>query len=1270
VCGLVSVALGFLAATARGGTNDYVGSNWALVDAAKALAAAAEITTAKYPDSDQATVEGKSVRLYRADGTGEGQDESFVKVLTEKGRRENRTISLGFMLPYSTVAVAKLEVVKPDGQVIPVDVAANSKESIDSSQLSANIADPNSKVLTVNIPQLEIGDVVHSVVRQTTLRPIIPGEFADENIFEGNGYIRHLAYEIHAPAERPLRSIALRDEVPGTVTHSVQTNSDQTLDYHWEVNNVPRMFDEPAMPSYSMVLQRLVVSTTPDWQGISKWYWNLSQSHLDTTTPAMKQKVAELTAAGGSDLDKVHAVFYYVSKNIRYMGLTPEKDRPGFEPHDVCVTFDKQYGVCRDKAALLVSLLRIAGFNAYPVLINVSTKLDMAVPDPYFNHAIAAVELKPGEYVLMDPTDENTRDLLPSYDCDQTYLVCRAEGDVLRISPVPPVDEHLMRVQTTGVLSADGRLEAKSELSFEGVNDDEYRNAFSRMKPDDELRFFERNLKTALPGAKLTSLKLTPTNMMDMTAKLHAELEFTVEGLTAIGGGKAVVSMPWIGKNFGMVNFLLNDTGLEKRKYPLKTELACGLQEDVSIKLADGYTDSVAMPATSTVSDESMDYGQQVAFKDGMIEASRELKLKVVEFPPAQYLKLKQTLKKMEYDGRKNPILATTAIAGTVPALTDTSSKTPVESNAKILESRKKLEVTGPHTAVYSVKYSKLILNYSGKIREAEVKVDFNPACEDAKLVSAVVTSKTGERKEISAGEINVMDQGWNPSAKRYTGGKILVANLPGVEIGSTIEVEFAITMTNMPFLSGYELFQLPDALDKKSFDLSAPANVKIQKLLGGTPSGITQTNWTAGGRQTLQWSVQNVKALPAENSLPPEWNYASGVGYFIGDAGDYFKALNSAMLAHAKDSAKAAATAKDLTAKAPTKLDAVKAIRDYIVKSIRLAGPSFTDLPLSELSGADTTLTDGYGHLADRAILFHAMLAAAGFKPEFVLASGLPPVAGITNVTSSFPLPQSFQTPLVKISVDGQAYYLNDTDQYSQLGTVTSDGKLGIALANEAWETIAAAKNCRNKTETTYSVALTDDGKARITIAQDYYGGSYNGKHRYFAELPPEERNRYHQKIVSDVAQGAQPVGELTTKFDTYPGREEFTVDVDNYGVVDGKYFYFDLPFTPALFPARAGQRALPLFISQAAENSVRTEISLPPGFHQLVIAPQNEDVAVPGGTHAHIARTDSAGKFAMTDQFEIVPAIISPQSYPALLQADAALGEKSSTLFLLEHE
>jgi hypothetical protein len=833
------------------------------------------------------------------------------------------------------------------------------------------------------------------------------------------------------------------------------------------------------------------------------------------------------------------------------------------------------------------------------------------------------------------------------------------------------VDDHLMRVQTTGVLSANGRLQAKSELSFEGVNDDEYRNAFSHMKPDDEERFFERALKAALPGAKLKSLKLTPENMLDVSNNLRAELEFSVDGLTATGGGKAVVSLPWIGNNFGVVNFLLgNNTGLEKRKYPLQTEVTCGLQEEISIKLADGFTGTVALPAASSVDDERLDYRQTIAISDSLLTASRALKLKGVEFSPAQYLTLKQTLKKMEYDGRKNPILATTAIFDVKATPADNSPAAPVESNARILESRKMLEVTDPHTAIYTVKYAKRILNYSGKIREAEVKINYNPACEEARLIHAVVISKTGERQEISSGEINVMDQGWDPSAKRYTGGKILVANLPGVDIGSTIEVEYAISMTNKPFLSGYEPFQLPDELDQKSFDLAAPANVTIHKFMGGTEGVVTETNQSVNDRTAFQWSAQNVKALPAETQLPPEWDYTAGIGYFIGDAGDYLNALNAAMLERSQHSAKAAAIAHQLTDHAQTRLEAVKAIRDFIAKSIRVAGPSFTDLPLSELSDADTTLTDGYGHLADRAILFHAMLTAAEFHPEFVLASGLPPIDGITNVTSSFPLPQHFQIPLVKISVDGQTYYLNDTDQYSQLGTVAADGKLGIALANQAWETISAARDYQNKIETTYALSLTDQGKARITISKNYYGFNYNEKKRFFSELPPEERNRYYQKIVSDTAQGAQPVGDLTTTFDTYPGREQFAVDIDNYAVVDGKYFYFDLPSKPELFPAGADQRVLPLFIPQRSESSVQTLITLPPGFRQTILGPPNEDLNVPGGTTARISRKDAGGQSVITDQFEIVPAIISPQGYPTLLQAEAALGEKSATLFLLEQE
>lgn len=1269
--GLLFLALAALSARGDDSTNAYAGDRWALVDAGKVMTAAAAITPQAYPDCDTAIVEEHSVRAYRADGTGEAQDETFQKVLTEKGRRASRTLGMNFMLPYSTATVARLEIIKPDGTVNPVDVAANSKESIDQSQMAMNIYDPNSRVLQVNIPKLDIGDVVHSVTRMTTERAIIPGVFAEEMLFEGSGFIRHQTYEVVAPKDCPLQRIALRDEVSGTVQYSASTNADGAVTHLWTATNVPRMFDEPGMPPYEMVLQRLYVSTLPDWPAVSKWYWNLSQPHLEATTPQMEQTVSNLTAGASTDMEKIKTVFYYVSKKVRYMGITPEKDRPGFEPHDVKLTFDRNYGVCRDKAALLVEMLREAGLKAYPVLISVGVKRDPEVPDPGFNHAIVGVELKPGEYVLMDPTDENTRNLLPYYDCDQSYLICRPEGEKLLISPVESPDQNLMRVTTTGTLTASGVLEAKSELSFEGVNDDAYRNAFVKMKPDDLRRFFERDLKQVLPGAQLKSLKLTPTNLLDMSTDIRAELEYTAAGLTAAGHGKSVMTVPWIGKGVGILNFILRDTGLEKRKYPLQTGATCGLEEHVTLRLGAGFDHVISLPQCPPLEDASLSCRQQYAWTNHTLTATRALKLKGVEFSPAEYLTLKETLKQLDYDARKMPVLALASDAHTRTATESASSApTPVQSDAVILSSDKQIDVTGAHSAVLRVKYAKRILSYNGKKREAELKISFNPASQGAKLVRAVSISPEGRRAEISPEEINVMDAGWNASAKRYPGGKILVANLPDVDVGSTIEVEFEITETNRPYVAGFESFQLPDELAAKSVKLTAPASLKIHTHLSGERGGFQQDRKSADGRQVFTWTANNVKALPAEPQLPPDWIYDSGVSYFAGDVDDYYRELERTLLDRAQQNARANVLAKQLTASATNRLAALTCIRDYVAQSIRLAGPAFTELPLTNLSAADVTLADGYGHLADRAILLHAMLTAAGFKPEFVLASDLPPIAPINQVVKSFPLPQNFQYPLVRVTVDGQPYYLNDTDQYAQPGTTAHANRLGLALMNRDLTTIKPAKDCGNDSDTLYTLALTNDGQARIGITQRYFGSAYNAKKRYFAELPPEERRRYFQEIVSAVAQGARPEGDLVTKFDAYPGTEQFTVTVDHYAVVDGPYFYFNLPFTPSMFPAGADARVLPLFLPQDGQSRTRTEISLPTNFPRLVITPADKKLKAAGAGTAQINVRSEAGKFLLTQDLVVTPAIVAPTDYPALLKTEAALREKSGRVILLQKD
>jgi hypothetical protein len=576
----------------------------------------------------------------------------------------------------------------------------------------------------------------------------------------------------------------------------------------------------------------------------------------------------------------------------------------------------------------------------------------------------------------------------------------------------------------------------------------------------------------------------------------------------------------------------------------------------------------------------------------------------------------------------------------------------------------------------------KKVLTYAGKTTDSEVKVPYNPATEDVKILHAWVTDPAGKRQEVSADETNVMDDKWNSSAKRYTGGKVLVDSLPGVEVGSTIDVEIEITMHNAPFIAGFESFQLADEMQQKSLELTAPAGLKVAVRQSGPPGLVTAENHDTPTAQAFHWNTQKVAAVPEESGTPPDWAFRSGVSYYVGDPQDYLHELSAAMLAHADHGDKAAALARELVAKAPTKLAAVQAIRDYVVKAVRVAGPSFTELPLSELSDADTTLTDGYGHAADRAILFQAMLSAAGLAPKLVLASDLPAVPGLADVAQSFPVPDDFQTPLVEVELDGQAYYLNDTDQYAKLGSTAHDGRLAIVLtsslidpsmghggASGAYDTIKAASDCRSRVVTTYSLAVADDGNARIGIKHEYYGMNYQVNNRHLAELRPEERARFYQETVAGIAQGAKPAGALTTDFSGYPGVEQFTVDVANFGVSDGQFLYFSVPSTPRLFATDTDRRSLPLLVADDADDTVHTQVTLPTGHQHVVIAPGSAVLAGPDGAgSAHITTSSAPGGFDVIYELDRKPAIIPPDDYAAALKTESQLENKAGRVLLLE--
>jgi len=1199
------------------------------------------------------------------------------------------------------VALKILEIIKKDGKVVPVDIAENSKVMVDASQMGENIYNPDSKILKVNIPGLEVGDMLRYVTFRNDVKARVPNTWSDYELFEYTSPIKHSVVEIKAPNALPLSKIQIKDAVKGTVTSDVKQLKN-AVRYRWIVKDVPRMFEEPNMPSLHSVVQRLLVSTIKEWKDVSKWYWKLSKPHLEKITPDMRDKVLELTADARTETQKIDAIFRFVSQKISYMGIISEKEAPGYEPHDVDLTFKNKFGVCRDKAALLVSMLRIAGLKAFPVLIMVGPKKDPDVPNPYFNHAITAVEKKDGDYILMDPTDENTRVLFPAYLCNKSYLVAKPQGDVLRTSPVIPAENNLMQITTHASVNDTGLMSAETTLRFSGINDGAYRGFLAKIKPVARKHFFQKTIKKVFPGAKFLAYDIQPKNIQDTSQALKVHMRYIAENTLIKGDGKALLPPPWIGTSVGMVNFVLGKTGLEKRKYPLVTDIACGVRENFTIDLKHAVGANIAIPAPQSIDEKSLAWYQNFDFKNKILSGKSEFILKNVEFSPKEYSSLKDALKKIELNRRKTPIFYKFGISKVTDKM--------VAGNADIatLDEKVHYKVVDNFTWEVTRTIRKKILTYAGKEKFSKLKFKYNPAWEDITVKFVKVIQKNGVVKRVGKDETNLMDAEWVGSAPRYPETKILVLNLPGVDIGSVIEYSVLRKYTHRPFFSMMEFFQGFNPVFKKSVTLEAPETmpVKISTLHRPGNKVFVYKNDKAG---EYVWKGTNATALKKEKNLPPPWAFIPSCVVSSGDWKRYANKVSSTLDKAAQNQPKTTAVALRLINGVKDPLKKIQQIRNFVDVNIKKAGPGLSELPLTAITPADKTLTDGYGDSADRAVVLYAMLLTAGFHPDFVIASNY---ARIDQLKRLDTVPQNgkFNEVLVHILykppradriltlvhpqqnmktrqacreflIKKRNLYLNDTDQYAALGSSAHEGKTALFCSSGKIDKITLDPKMNDRADSSYRIKIDDKGDAFITCKRTFYGTDYDRWKKKYKEISHEERIRHYQELAADISQSAVPAGKLKTEFSKYPGVETFSVSVKNFAVLEDKYLYLKLPGSlQRVLGLHADLRENPFLFNDATRNTRSYLLTLPKEYAgKIAISPDSETWKLPSGAGSIAIITDkdqNKDNFGTTAKPDIViqqkvdikPALISRHDFNSILMISSRIDNQKNQTLLME--
>lgn len=1281
------------------------GLTYTPLDRDQAIDAARAATAEKYPNAEVVQVDTRQWVSYKSDGTYTQWYEIYVKILTEKGKRRYKTVTSSYTIPYNVTRFTLVEVIRADGSTLNVDVEKNGSDTIEQSQMDSNIYDPNHRLVRVSIPELGVGDTVHFILHDEFRKTRMANTFSDYVLFEGTDPIVRSEYRVSAPKDAPLTSMALKGEVPGTVTHTRDASNGGTS-WTWVARDVPQAYEEPQMPLLHTQMQRLLVSTIPDWETVSRWYWNLCRPKIEAVTPGMEETVKALTSGLADPGKKAEAIFYWVSQEIRYLGITVEKDAPGYEPHEASMTFDRRAGVCRDKAALLVAMLRLAGLEAYPVLIMNGPKKDPEVPQPYFNHAVSCVRNPDGTYLLMDATDESTKELFPAYLNNQSYLTATPRGETLLTSPVVPAEQNMLTIDTTGSLDEHGSLQAATAISFDGINDNIYRKFFSQLTPSERRQYFEKIVMRTAPGGILTSFDLVPDDMLDTSQRLEARMSYEVKGWTIPGKGTLMLPLPRFGRSVGMANILVGKMGLKKRRYPYVTDVACGIAERLRLNTARGAGTVVSLPEYEAIDNRGSFLKTTLAMREQALVLDQTFRLKVPEYSPDEYRELQDTARKIETDNRKMPIFSLASSRG--KAQSAEAWYAPFQADAVVLDELHEYRVADPSSWTETRRVKMKVLTYAGKKKFSDLRMSYNPGWEKIELKQASVTSPAGVKTAVDEREINVMDAPWAADARRYPASKIMVVSLPGVEEGSVVEYTVISKKTGRPFFSLHGescardnervvhrtrddhslvtmdgVLRYPEPIEKKTVRIDVPEGMKLAispEGGAGGPFGTPRPGakvFSRGGRRVYEVVAEHVPPVRQEDYLPPWYGFNPVLFASTGSWVEYGREVNEAFLHASSFNARVGEAAAGAVKGLGSAAEQIRAIRDFVDRNIRAVPAAFFELPAGQATPADRVLADGYGHSADRAVVLYAMLAAAGFAPEFVLATWASPIGELRKSMEDYPSPYWASDVLVRVREGGGFVYLNDTDQYAPLGAVKNAGHPGLVLAKGVFEDIEPlSEGFADRTDTDTTILLSGDGSIVMKQKRTYYGNNFASFHKQFSEMTPEERKRHHEEILSSISQGARPAGEYITRFDRYPGVEEVAVQVDSYGVRQGSYLYLKVPgLVNILEGVTSDERRNPLYQAEPRKARISVEVTLPDGVEACeALPPESLDIALgrEGGISMKTSleggvRGKGAKSVHISQDIHVRPVVVLPAEYPDLLDSQRILSHPKANLLLL---
>ena len=567
------------------------------------------IDNERYKGFNQVTVFDSTDVFMEESGLSYVNSHRLVKILNYAGAKANSVVKIDYDPQSAYVEIRKVVVYRANGETTelsgPVmDYVAPARMiywGASQKMLEVGHLDPGD---AVEVWTFRKGFTYALLQADDDSRYIPPmkGHFYDIVPFWSGQPVKEKVYRVNV-----LKNKNLQYKVYNGELSSAQSFDGDRVIYTFTKKDIMPIKREPAMLASNDVETKLLLSTSPNWEAKSMWFYGVNEDYGSfTTTPELKKKVRELLVGAKSEEDTIAILTHWVADNMRYSGISMGEGE-GYTLHNATMNFTDRCGVCKDKASLLIAMLRTAGFNAYAAMTMAGERIDR-IPADQFNHSVTVVQRRNGRYQLLDPTwVPNVRELWSSAEQQQGYLMGLPKGADLAETPVSAPENHYVRITGKSELLADGTLVGEFTIAAEGQSDAAVRSVFSARRSEWR-RNVEMELTRVVPQAQITSVTYTDNDTY-LKQPVKMTYKYRIPGY-ALVSDKELIFTPLLAK--GVFSRAMGHLGVnvkeEKRLYPFKDRCSRLLEVKETVKLPSGFTSQSPLPERKKVDGKSVTY--------------------------------------------------------------------------------------------------------------------------------------------------------------------------------------------------------------------------------------------------------------------------------------------------------------------------------------------------------------------------------------------------------------------------------------------------------------------------------------------------------------------------------------------------------------------------------------------------------------------------------------------------------------------------------------